>query len=109
MEGSRSFVLGYKSDGGISEREKSHRVKRRKKGCNKAENEERHKRMRTQGGQPITGFGVAFKDAWDRWLLETISHHRAASSQEEIRDSSIQAPSSHSSCRRSYSHSLCLS
>lgn len=44
--------------------------------------------------RPITGFSVAFKDAWDRWQLQTISHHRAASSQEEIRDSSIQAPSS---------------
>lgn len=47
--------------------------------------------------RPITGFSVAFKDAWDRWQLQTISHHRAASSQEEIRDSSIQAPSSPSS------------
>lgn len=44
--------------------------------------------------RPITGFSVAFKDAWDRWQLQTISHHRAASSQEEIRDSSIHAPSS---------------
>lgn len=46
--------------------------------------------------RPITGFSVAFKDAWDRWQLQTISHHRAASSQEEIRGSSFQAPSSHS-------------
>lgn len=42
--------------------------------------------------RPITSFSVAFKDAWDRWQLQTISHHRAASSQEEIRDSCIQAP-----------------
>lgn len=52
--------------------------------------------------RPITGFSVAFKDAWDRWQLQTISHHRAASSQEEIRDSSIQAPSS------SFTHALHL-
>lgn len=41
--------------------------------------------------RPITGFSVAFKDAWDRWQLQTILHHRAASSQEKIRDSSTQA------------------
>lgn len=56
--------------------------------------------------RPITGFSVAFKDAWDRWQLQTISHHRAASSQEEIRDSSIQAPSSPSSSHISFTHSL---
>lgn len=56
--------------------------------------------------RPITGFSVAFKDAWDRWQLQTISHHRAASSQEEIRDSSIQAPSSPSSSRLSFAHTL---
>lgn len=44
--------------------------------------------------RPITGFSVAFKDAWDRWQLQTILHHRAASSQEEIRDSSIPPPAS---------------
>lgn len=53
--------------------------------------------------RPITGFNVAFKDAWDRWQLQTISHHRAASSQEEIRDSSIQAP-----CSPSFLSSLSL-
>lgn len=58
--------------------------------------------------RPITGFSVAFKDAWDRWQLQTISHHRAASSQEEIRDSSIQAPSSASSSHLSFTHSLHL-
>lgn len=58
--------------------------------------------------RPITGFSVAFKDAWDRWQLQTISHHRAASSQEEIRDSSIQAPSSHSSSCLSFTHTLHL-
>lgn len=55
--------------------------------------------------RPITGFSVAFKDAWDRWQLQTISHHRAASSQEEIRDSSIQAPSS---SYLSFTHTLLL-
>jgi len=55
--------------------------------------------------RPITGFSVAFKDAWDRWQLQTISHHRAASSQEEIRDSSIQAYSSPSS-HLSHTHML---
>lgn len=55
--------------------------------------------------RPITGFSVAFKDAWDRWQLQTISHHRAASSQEEIRDSSIQA---HSSSCLSFTHTLHL-
>lgn len=44
--------------------------------------------------RPIRGFNVAFKDAWDRWQLQTILRHRAASSQEEIRDSSIRASSS---------------
>lgn len=58
--------------------------------------------------RPITGFSVAFKDAWDRWQLQTISHHRAASSQEEIRDSSIQAPSSPASSHLSFTHTLHL-
>lgn len=58
--------------------------------------------------RPITGFSVAFKDAWDRWQLQTISHHRAASSQKEIRDSSIQAPTSHSSSCLSLAHTLHL-
>lgn len=47
------------------------------------------KELELEEVRPITGFGVAFKDAWDRWQLQTISHHRAASSLEEIRDSSI--------------------
>lgn len=55
--------------------------------------------------RPITGFSFAFKDAWDRWQLQTISHHRAASSQEEIRDSSIQASSS---SQLSFAHTLHL-
>lgn len=58
--------------------------------------------------RPITGFSVAFKDAWDRWQLQTISHHRAASSQDEIRDSSIQAPSSHLSCVHTRTHPTSL-
>lgn len=47
------------------------------------------KELELEEVRPITGFSVAFKDAWDRWQLQTISHHRAASSLEEIRDSSI--------------------
>lgn len=52
------------------------------------------KELELEEVRPITGFSVAFKEAWDRWQLQTISHHRAASSVEEIRDSSI-APSTH--------------
>lgn len=47
------------------------------------------KELELEEVRPITGFSVAFKDAWDRWQLQTILHHRAASSPEEIRDSSI--------------------
>lgn len=46
------------------------------------------KELELEEVRPITGFSVFFKDAWDRWQLQTISHHRAASSLEEIRDSS---------------------
>lgn len=45
------------------------------------------KELELEEVRPITGFSVFFKDAWDRWQLQTISHHRAASSLEEIRDS----------------------
>lgn len=46
------------------------------------------KELELEEVRPITGLSVFFKDAWDRWQLQTISHHRAASSLEEIRDSS---------------------
>lgn len=52
------------------------------------------KELELEEVRPITGCSVAFKDAWDRWPLQTISLHRAASSVEEIRDSSIP-PSTH--------------
>lgn len=52
------------------------------------------KELELEEVRPITGCSVAFKDAWDRWPLQTISLHRAASSPEEIRDSSIP-PSTH--------------
>lgn len=45
------------------------------------------KELELEEVKPITGSSVAFKDAWDRWRLQTISHHRAASSLEQIRDS----------------------
>lgn len=46
------------------------------------------KELELEEVRPITGSSVFFKDAWDRWQLQTISHHRAASSLEEIRESS---------------------
>lgn len=54
--------------------------------CNKAENEERHKREEAEGGQTHHMLSAAFKDGWDRWQLQTISLRRTASFQEEIRD-----------------------
>lgn len=54
------------------------------KECNRAENEERHKRISAQGGQIHHRLSIAFKDAWDRWQCKTI---REASANSEIRDS----------------------
>lgn len=65
--------------------------KRRGGGVTKQKMEKDIKEWQLKEVRPITGFSVAFKDAWDRWQLQTISRHRAASSQEEIRDSTIQA------------------
>lgn len=55
------------------------------KECNRAENEERHKRISAQGGQIHHRLSVAFKDAWDRWQFKTIRGEASASA--EIRDS----------------------
>lgn len=87
-----------------AERERE-RVEEEEEGVTKQKMKRDIKEWELKEVRPITGFSVAFKDAWDRWQLQTISHHRAASSQEEIRDSSIQAPSSTSS---SSTHALHL-
>lgn len=66
-------------------------------GVTKQKMKREKKELELEEVRPITGFSVAFKDAWDRWQLQTISHHRAASSLEEIRDSSIP-PFTHAPC-----------
>ncbi|GAA6092941.1 uncharacterized [Tachysurus ichikawai] len=70
----------------LSVRKKVSKRGREDWGCNKAEKEERHKRVGAEGGQAHHMLSAAFKDGWDRWQLQTISLRRAASSQEEIRD-----------------------
>lgn len=55
------------------------------KECNRAENEERHKRISAQGGQIHHRLSIAFKDVWDRWQFKTIRGEASASA--EIRDS----------------------
>lgn len=55
------------------------------KECNRAENEETHKRISAQGGQIYHRLSIAFKDVWDRWQFETIRGEASASA--EIRDS----------------------
>lgn len=54
------------------------------KKCNRAENEERHKRISAQGGQIHQRLNVAFKAAWDRWQFKTITADAPAGA--EIRD-----------------------
>lgn len=70
------------------------RVKKGVGGVTKQKMKRDKKGLELEEVRPITGCSVAFKDAWDRWPLQTISLHRAASSPEEIRDSSIP-PSTH--------------
>lgn len=85
------------TEGCTKKRGAPERVEKKEEGVTKQKMKRDIKEWELKEVRPITGFSVAFKDAWDRWQLQTISHHRAASSQEEIRDSSIHAPSSSSS------------
>lgn len=81
---------GKGKEDGVStrKRERSFKTELGEEGVTKQKMKRDIKELELEEVRPITGFGVFFKDAWDRWQLQTISHRRAASSLEEIRGSS---------------------